>query len=78
MLFVQFAKVDVVGPNPIARSNNTRGRRKAAFFVLLGVAGWGPTKKWSDHKREADFRMPVGKADERRGGKANPIARSNF
>lgn len=27
------------GVDPIARSNNTRGRRKAAFFVLLGVAG---------------------------------------
>ena len=64
--------------NPIARSNNTRGRRKAAFFVLLERRDEEPRKSGSDHKQKADFRMPVGNADERRGGKANPIARSNL
>ena len=33
------AKVDVVGPNPIARSNNKRRLPKGSLFLLFGVAG---------------------------------------
>ena len=37
-VFKNFAKVDVVGPNPIARSNNTKGRLYGGFFV--GLEWW--------------------------------------
>ena len=37
--FSYFAKVDVVGPNPIARSNNKRRLPKGSLFLLFGAAG---------------------------------------
>ena len=35
------AKVDVVGPNPIARSNNKRRLPKGSLFLLFRVAERG-------------------------------------
>ena len=73
------AKVDVVSPNPIARSNNKRRLPKGSLFLLFGVAGWGASKKWGRQGLEADGSTPVRlKAERERSGNANPIARSNL
>ena len=71
------AKVDVVGPNPIARSNNKRRLPKGSLFLLLGEAGRGATKKWGRQGREADGSTPTRqKAERERSGNANPCART--
>ena len=76
MIFL-VAKVDVVGPNPIARSNNKRRLPKGSLFLLLGEAERGATKKWVRQGREADGSTPTRrKAERERSGKANPCART--
>ena len=48
-----------------------------SFFVFSAVRE-RTLEEWFDHKRKADFRTPVSLANERRGGKANPCARTNI
>ena len=49
------------------------------FFALLGEAGFGPTKEWSDYKRKRDGSIAVALAMSAVNGakRNNPIARSN-
>ncbi len=59
MYFVQFAKVDVVGPNPIARSNLKALIFKA--FLLLKTEKFSPLQKFKSIINQAFTLKPSSK-----------------
>ena len=54
------AKVDVVGPNPIARSNNKRVAFIATFFCYPEWRDKEPRRSGSDYKRKPSGSTAVG------------------
>ena len=77
MIFL-VAKVDVVGPNPIARSNNKRRLPKGSFFCYAEWRDDEPRKSGSDKDERRTEVRRRGETERGRSGNANPFARSNL
>ena len=68
--------IDVMSEYPV-RVQKQKSSRVGVFFVFSAIRE-RTLEEGFDHKRKADFRTPVSLANERRGGKANPCARTNI
>ena len=77
MIFL-VAKVDVVGPNPFARSNNKRRLPKGSLFCYSEWRDEEPRKSGADKDERRTEVCRRGETERGRSGNANPFARSNL